>query len=77
MKFTARTAIQDLEHLSGQPLPLRTFEMVVEAIYEAHIKPGWLLQPFFQYIFRPAGGIQILTIRQARPRVLETPPSSG
>ena len=49
---------QDLEHLSEQPLPLRTFEMVVEAIYEAHIKPGWLLQPFFQYIFRPAGGIQ-------------------
>lgn len=53
-----RLVDQDMEHLSGQPLPLRTFEMVVEAIYEAHIKPGWLLQPFFQYIFRPGGGIQ-------------------
>ena len=49
---------EDAEHFSGQPVPLRTFEMVVEAIYEAHIKPGWLLQPFFQYVFRPAGGIQ-------------------
>jgi porin len=48
---------QDIEHFSGQPQPVRTFEMVVEAIYEAHVKPGWLLQPFFQYVFRPAGGI--------------------
>jgi len=26
-------------------------------IYEAHVKPGWLLQPYFQYVFRPSGGI--------------------
>jgi porin len=29
----------------------------VEFIYEAHLKPGWLLQPFFQYVFRPSGGV--------------------
>jgi porin len=48
---------EDAEHFGGQPLPIRSFEMVVEAIYEAHVKPGWLLQPFFQYVLRPAGGI--------------------
>ena len=48
---------EDAQHFAGQPLPIRSFEMVVEAIYEAHVKPGWLLQPFFQYVFRPAGGI--------------------
>jgi porin len=53
-----RLADQEIEHVTGQPQPIRTFEMVVEAVYEAHIKPGWLLQPFFQYIFRPGGGIQ-------------------
>jgi porin len=26
-------------------------------IYEAHVKPGWLLAPYFQYVFRPSGGI--------------------
>jgi porin len=46
---------EDAEHFGGQPLPIRSFEMVVEAIYEAHVKPGWLLQPFFQYVLRPAG----------------------
>ena len=30
---------------------------VLEVIYEAHIKPGWLLAPYFQYVFRPSGGI--------------------
>jgi Carbohydrate-selective porin, OprB family len=34
-------------------MPIRSFEMVVEAIYEAPVKPGWLLQPFFQYVLRP------------------------
>ncbi len=30
---------------------------LIEMIYEAHIKPGWLVAPYFQYVFRPSGGI--------------------
>jgi porin len=41
--------------------PLRTpgppANVTIELIYEAHIKPGWLLAPYFQYVFRPSGGI--------------------
>lgn len=36
---------------------MRTFEGLFEFIYEVHLKPGWLLQPFFQYVFRPSGGV--------------------
>ena len=35
----------------------RTFEAVIEVIYEAHVATGWLIEPFFQYVFRPSGGI--------------------
>jgi porin len=27
------------------------------SIYEAHIEPGLLMAPYFQYVFRPSGGI--------------------
>ena len=47
----------DTQHFNGEPMPLRTFEAVVEASYEAHVMPGLLVHPFFQYVFRPAGGI--------------------
>jgi porin len=30
---------------------------LLELIYEAHLKPGWLLAPYFQYVVRPSGGI--------------------
>ena len=36
---------------------MRSNETLIELIYEAHIKPGWLLAPYFQYVFRPSGGI--------------------
>jgi porin len=42
---------------SGLSTPVRSFEGLVELIYEAHIKPGRLLQPFFQYVIRPSGGV--------------------
>ena len=53
----ARQLDYDVQFFSGLPTPVRTFEGLVEFIYEAHIKPGWLLQPFFQYVFRPSGGV--------------------
>jgi porin len=47
---------RDYQFFLGVPIPVRSAETLVEVIYEAHIKPGWLLQPFFQYVFYPGGG---------------------
>jgi porin len=48
---------RDTQFFSGLPRPVRSNETLIELIYEAHIKPGWLLAPYFQYVFRPSGGI--------------------
>jgi porin len=53
----ARQLDFDAQFFSGTPTPVRTFEGLLEVIYEAHVKPGWLLQPFFQYVVRPSGGV--------------------
>ncbi|MFD1331779.1 carbohydrate porin [Methylopila musalis] len=51
----ARAADRDATRL-GTPTPARTSELVVEASYQAAVA-GWLkVQPFAQYIVRPAGG---------------------
>jgi porin len=38
-------------------LPLRNYELVVELTYQAPIVAGWTIQPDFQYIFHPGGGV--------------------
>jgi porin len=48
---------RDTQFFTGAASPVRSSEKVLELIYEAHLKPGWLLAPYFQYIFRPSGGI--------------------
>ena len=53
----ARRLDQDAQVFTGLPTPARSAETLIEVIYEAHVKPGWLLQPFFQYVFRPSGGV--------------------
>lgn len=53
----ARNLDVDTQFFNGLPSPVRTNETLLEVIYEAHIKPGWLLAPYFQYVFRPSGGI--------------------
>ncbi|HUI96000.1 MAG TPA: carbohydrate porin [Xanthobacteraceae bacterium] len=53
----ARQLDLDARGFSGLPTPVRSAETLIELIYEAHVKPGWLLQPYFQYVFRPSGGI--------------------
>ena len=50
-------ARRDSQIFSGLPTPVRSAETLFEMIYEAHVKPGWLLAPYFQYVFRPSGGI--------------------
>jgi porin len=52
-----RNLDRDTQFFSGLPNQVRSNETVVEVIYEAHIKAGWLLAPYFQYVFRPSGGI--------------------
>ena len=53
----ARALDVDTQFFSGLASPVRSNETLIEMIYEAHIKPGWLLAPYFQYVFRPSGGI--------------------
>jgi porin len=53
----ARQLDRDTQAFTGLPTPVRSNETVLEVIYEAHVKPGWLLQPYFQYVFRPSGGV--------------------
>jgi porin len=38
-------------------LPLRNYELVVELAYQALVVDGWTIQPDFQYIFHPGGGV--------------------
>jgi porin len=52
-----RNLDRDTQFFTGLPSPVRSNETVIELIYEAHIRPGWLLAPYFQYVFRPSGGI--------------------
>ncbi|MBH5396939.1 carbohydrate porin [Bradyrhizobium sp. CNPSo 4010] len=54
---TARKLDIDTNVYTGVLGPLRSNETLIEMIYEAHIKPGWLIAPYFQYVFRPSGGV--------------------
>ena len=48
---------RDLIAHSGNELPVRSYEMTIELSYQAQIKPGWILQPTFQYVTHPGGHI--------------------
>lgn len=53
----ARAADRDVQAFTGAPFPVRDFEAVFEATYVAEIQTGWTVQPVFQYVFHPGGGI--------------------
>lgn len=38
-------------------LPPQTAETVIELTYQAQVAPWWVVQPDFQYVFNPSGGI--------------------
>jgi porin len=40
----------------GEPVA-RNYEALIEICYTYEIKPGWSLQPDFQYIFQPGGNV--------------------
>jgi porin len=47
----------DVAFFSGSLYPIRTSETVLELTYQAPVTPWLTLQPDFQYIFNPAGGV--------------------
>lgn len=54
---SARSLDLDTQAFTGIQRPVRSNETLIEMIYEAHLRPGWLIAPYFQYVFRPSGGI--------------------
>jgi porin len=36
---------------------LRDYEILFEVTYQAQIRPGSFVQPDFQYVFHPGGGV--------------------
>ena len=49
---------QDRRLFSGnQGYPIRSTESFIEVTYQAQVTPWWSVQPDFQYIFTPGGGI--------------------
>jgi porin len=53
----ARELDADAARLAGQPNPVRSGELVVEVTYRMQLAPWWQLQPDFQYVVNPGGGI--------------------
>jgi porin len=54
---TARGLDADIARFTGQFQPIRSGEAVLELSYRIQLTGWWQLQPDFQYIFNPAGGI--------------------
>ncbi len=48
---------QETAFFSGVPNPIRRYEGLIEATYQWQVMTGWTVQPDFQYILRPGGGI--------------------
>lgn len=46
----------DFQQLYGPTWPVRSYESLLTAVYQYDVKPGWTLQPNFQYIVHPGGG---------------------
>jgi porin len=57
--ISARAAALDRDagRFTGTAYPVRSNEQFVEITYQIQIMPWWQLQPDFQYVFNPGGGI--------------------
>jgi porin len=53
----ARGLDRDVARFTGVPFPVRSSEAVLEVTYQAQVTSWLTLQPDFQYVFRPGGGI--------------------
>jgi porin len=54
---TAAALDRDVALFGGSPHPVRSAEQVIEATYEWRVTSWWRLQPDFQYVISPSGGI--------------------
>ena len=54
---TARGLDSDIARFTGQFQPIRSGEAVLELTYRVQLTRWWQLQPDFQYIFNPGGGV--------------------
>jgi porin len=50
----ARASDRDAQAIGSAP-PVRADEVLLEAVYTAELTPGWIVQPDFQYVWRPGG----------------------
>jgi porin len=48
----------DRARFSGAAFAPRSAEHIIEVTYQAQLAPWWQVQPDFQYVFNPGGGIQ-------------------
>ena len=53
----AREFDRDVQRFTGIQTPIRDFEAVFEATYIAMAAPGVAVQPVFQYVIHPGGGV--------------------
>ena len=53
----ARLLDRDTARFGGLPYPVRSAERIVQLSYQFSLTPWWQLQPDFQYVFDPGGGI--------------------
>ena len=54
----ARGADSDITIFGGRPYSIRSSESFIEVTYQAQVTPWLQIQPDFQYVFMPAGGVQ-------------------
>ncbi len=57
MSDRAHALDRDVIAFSGIAQPIRAYELTIELSYQAQIKPGWTMQPVFQYIVHPGGHV--------------------
>jgi porin len=53
----ARMFDQDTNAFGGGPIPVRSSETFIEVTYQAQVTPWLQIQPDFQYVFTPGGGL--------------------
>ena len=53
----ARALDADTVRFTGQPFPVRSGEAVLELTYQHKLAEWWQVQPDFQYVFNPGGGV--------------------
>lgn len=53
----ARQFDRDVQIFTGTPYPVRDYEAILEINYQAEICPNFVVQPLFQYVIHPGGGV--------------------